>query len=169
MFGYRVMRGFREKADFFKWMLFALVLVGIVVLIKGPLHGFTLEFGPAENALQEYRGVRYENVYTRVPTKGKLANIRIADNGRIFYICREGAGFAVYHLEVRPMEGFRSVMEDEFKKAGKKWDEVMPDDLLLTQDRMDYEVRKQIRKYSEAVWVRNEIVVEEERAAKKGD
>jgi hypothetical protein len=166
MFGYDVRRGFRGKAAFLKWPMVGIAIFGIVMLVKGPLHGFTMEFGPAENALGEYRGIRYENVYTRVPTKGKLISIRVADNGRIFYICKEGAGFAIYHLEVRPMESFRSAIEDEVKKAGKKWDEVMPDDLLLTQDRMDLELRKQVRKYSEAVWVRNEVLIEEESAAK---
>ncbi len=50
------------------------------------------EFGPAENALSEFRSVRYENVYTKVPTSGKVISLKITDSGKIFYICREKSG-----------------------------------------------------------------------------
>jgi len=34
------------------------------------------------------------------------------------------------------------------------------DDLLLTKEKIDYEQKRIIYKYSEAVWIRNEIVIE---------
>jgi hypothetical protein len=119
------------------------------------------DFGLAENALGEYKAVRYENIYTRVPTTGKLVSLKVADNGRIYYICKEKSGFVIYHMEVRPMEGFREKLEQDLKDKTKKWDKVHPDELLVTRDRVDQELKKRMNKYSEAVWVRNEIVIDE--------
>ncbi len=118
------------------------------------------DFGLAENALSEYGAVRFENVYTKVPTTGKLVSIKIADNGKIFYICKEKAGFVIYHLEIRPIERFRDKIEQEVKEQSKQWDKIYPDELLFTKERYNTELMKRIKKYSEAVWVRNEIVIE---------
>jgi hypothetical protein len=119
------------------------------------------EFGPAENALSEFRSVRYENVYTKVPTSGKVISLKITDSGKIFYICREKTGYAVYHLEVRPIEGFKDKIDQELREQSKKWDQIHPDDLLLTKKIINREVQKRINNFSEAVWVRNEILVED--------
>lgn len=119
------------------------------------------DFGPAENSLGEYRAIRYENVYTKVPTSGKLVSIKITDNGRIYYICREKSGYAIYHLEVRLMEGIKEKIEQEVREKSRKWDQVHPDELLFTKGRYERELKKRLNKYKEAVWVRNEIIVEE--------
>jgi hypothetical protein len=119
------------------------------------------DFGVAENALGEFSGTRYENVYTKVPTTGKLVSIKITDNGRIYYICREKTGYAIYHLEFRPIPGYKEKLEQELKDAGRKWDRTHPDELLFTKERYDTELRRKLSKYSEAVWVRNEIVVDQ--------
>ncbi|MEW6139061.1 MAG: hypothetical protein AB1733_12570 [Thermodesulfobacteriota bacterium] len=118
------------------------------------------EFGLAENALGEYRAIRYENVYTKVPTSGKLVSIRITDNGTMYYICREENGFAVYHLEIRPIKGYEDKLRKELKDKSRRWDTSNPDELLLTKERLDLELRRRIHSYCEAVWVRNEILVE---------
>jgi hypothetical protein len=123
------------------------------------------DFGLAENALGEFGGTRYENVYTRVPTTGKLVSIKITDNGRVYYICREKTGYAIYHLEFRPLPGYKEKLEQELKDAGRKWDRTHPDELLFTKERYDTELRKKLSKYSEAVWVRNEIVVDQQQQA----
>jgi hypothetical protein len=123
------------------------------------------DFGLAENALGEFSGTRYENVYTRVPTTGKLVSIKITDNGRVYYICREKTGYAIYHLEFRPIPGYKEKLEQELKDAGRKWDRTHPDELLFTKERYDTELRKKLSKYSEAVWVRNEIVVDQQQQA----
>ena len=47
------------------------------------------DFGPAENSLGSLRTIRYENIYTKVPTTGKLVSIKITDNGTTHYICKE--------------------------------------------------------------------------------
>jgi hypothetical protein len=119
------------------------------------------DFGLAENALGEYKAVRYENIYTRVPTTGKLVSLKVADSGRVYYICKEKSGFVIYHLEIRPIEGFREKIEQDLKDKTKKWDKVHPDELLVTRDRVDQDLKKRMNKYSEAVWVRNEIVIDE--------
>lgn len=119
------------------------------------------DFGLAENALGEYRAVRYENIYTRVPTTGKLVSLKVSDSGRVYYICKEKSGFVIYHLEIRPMEGFREKLEQDLKDKTKKWDKMLPDELLVTRDRVDQDLKKRMNKYSEAVWVRNEIIIDE--------
>ncbi|MCL5126147.1 MAG: hypothetical protein M1511_16935 [Deltaproteobacteria bacterium] len=117
------------------------------------------EFGLAENVLSEYGAVKFENHYTKVPTTGKLVSIKITDGGKIFYICREKNGYAIYNLEVRPLEGFKDKIEQDLKNKPQKLEKITPDELLLTKDRLDYEIKRRLNKYSEAVWIRNEIVV----------
>jgi len=119
------------------------------------------DFGPAESILGDVRAVRYENVYTKVPSSGKLVSIRITDSGRVYYICREKSAYAIYHLEIRPMEGYKEKIEQELKEKNRNWDKTHPDELLFTRETLDREMKKNLRKYCEAVWVRNEIVVQE--------
>jgi|WetSurMetagenome_2_1015567.scaffolds.fasta_scaffold1285874_1 hypothetical protein len=126
------------------------------------------DFRPAESALGEYRSLRYENVYTTVPTTGKLVSIKITDNGTIYYICREKSGYAIYHLEYRPVENFRDKMQQELKEKSRNWEKTNPDELLFTKDACDREAKRQMNKYMDAVWVRNEIVVPEPREPHSG-
>ncbi len=119
------------------------------------------DFGLAENSLGGFRAIRYENVYTKVPTSGKLVSIKITDSGRIYYICREKSGYAIYHLETRLMEGYREKIEQEVKEKSRQWDKVHPDELLFTKRRYERELNQRLNKYKEAVWIRNEIIVEE--------
>lgn len=137
--------------------------IGMLVLL---LTGFfampspsVADFGLAENSLSEYGAIRFENVYTRVPTTGKLVSLRITDKGTIYYICREKSGIVIYHLEIRPMEKFKEKIEAEIKETKQNWNKVHPDELLFTKERLDREIKRKINKYSEAVWVRNEIVL----------
>ena len=117
------------------------------------------DFGLAENILSQYGAVKFENHYTRIPTTGKLVSIKITDGGKIFYICREKNSYAIYNLEIRPLEGFKDKIEQDLKNKPQKLEKIHPDELLLTKERHDYEVNKRLNKYSEAVWIRNEIVV----------
>lgn len=126
------------------------------------------DFRPAENSLGEYRSIRHENVYTKVPTSGKLVSIKITDNGTIYYICREKSGYAIYHLEMRPIESFRDKMQQELKEKSRNWDKTNPDELLLTKDAYDREMKRQMNKYMDAVWVRNEIIIAEPRDPRPG-
>lgn len=119
------------------------------------------DFRPAENALDEFRSVRYENVYTKVPTTGKLVSIRITDNGTVYYICREKSGFAIYNLEIRPTPNARERIQQELKDKTRNWNKNNPDELLFTKDQYDREWKRHMRKYSDAVWIRNEIVIPE--------
>ena len=96
------------------------------------------EFGLAENVLSEYGAVRFENHYTRVPTTGKLVSIKITDGGKIFYICRERNGYAIYNLEIRPLEGFKDKIEQDLKNKPQKLEKINPDELLLTKERLEY-------------------------------
>lgn len=121
------------------------------------------DFGLAENSLSEFRAIKYENTYTKVPTTGKLVSIKMTDSGKIYYICREKSGYVIYNLEIRPIPGFKDKIEQDQKDTGKKWDRMHPDELLLTKEKHDHDLKKRIRKYSEAVWIRNEIVVDEPR------
>lgn len=141
----------------------AIVVCVTAMLLAGSVMGSARagDFGLAENSLSEYRAIRFENVYTKVPTSGKLAAIKVADNGRVFYICREKSGYVIYHLEIRPIEGFRDKIDQEIKDKSKQWDRVHPDELLFTKDRYDYDLKRRLNKYSEAVWIRNEIVIDE--------
>lgn len=117
------------------------------------------DFGLAENSLSEFGAIRFENVYTKVPTTGKLVSLRITDNGTIYYICREKNGYAIYHLEIRPMEKFKEKIEAEIQETKRNWNKVHPDELLFTKERLDRDLKRKINKYSEAVWVRNEIIL----------
>ncbi|GEM_PF-522359 len=116
-------------------------------------------FGLAENSLRDVRSVRFENVYTQVPTSGKLVSLKITDNGKTYFICQEKTGYVVYHLEFRPIEEFKGKLEAELKELGRDWDRMQPEELLFTKERHTAEVRKRIHQYSEAVWVRDEIIV----------
>ncbi|MCX5862979.1 MAG: hypothetical protein WCG29_07765 [Desulfomonile sp.] len=137
--------------------------IALIVLIMGTeiSPAPAGDFGLAENSIGEFRAIRYENVYTKVPTSGKLAAIRITDSGKVFYICREKTGYVIYNLEIRPIEGFKDKIDQEIKDNSKQWDRVHPDELLFTKERHDYDLKRRLKKYSEAVWVRNEIVIEE--------
>lgn len=121
------------------------------------------DFGLAENSLNEFRAIKYENMYTKVPTTGKLVSIKMTDSGKVYYICREKTGYVIYNLEIRPIPGFKEKIEQDQKDTGKKWDKMHPDELLLTKEKHDYEMKKRMHKYSEAVWIRNEIVIDEPR------
>jgi len=147
------------RPDTMRIMVVAVFCLIVTIPWTGLLHAS--DFGLAENALGEYRAVRYENIYTKVPTTGKLVSLKIGDNGIVYYICKEKSGFVIYHLEIRPMEGFKEKIEQDLKDKSKKWDKVHPDELLFTRERVDYETKKRMNKYSEAVWVRNEIVISE--------
>jgi hypothetical protein len=119
------------------------------------------DFGLAENALSEFRAIKYENMYTKVPTTGKLVSIKMTDSGKVYYICREKSGYVIYNLEIRPVQGFAEKIEQDQKDTGKKWDRMHPDELLLTKEKHELDQKRRMRKYSEAVWIRNEIVIEE--------
>jgi hypothetical protein len=134
------------------------ILTIILLLVAIPAHAE--EFGIAENTLNDYRSVRYENIYTKVPTTGKLVSIKI-DSGKTYYICREKSGYVIYNLEFRPMAGFKEKIHQELKESGRNWNRARPDDLLFTKELGDSELRRKISKYTEAVWVRNEIIVPE--------
>ncbi len=134
-------------------------MLGLILMTVFNSPG-SAEFGLAENALSEFGAVRFENVYTKVPTTGKVVSIKITDNGTIYYICREKNSYAIYHVEIRPMENFKEKIEQDSKEKNKKWEKIHPEELLLTKDRHDYETKKRLNRYSEAVWVRNEIVVD---------
>jgi len=142
--------------------LITVTLIGLVSAFL-PQPMWATDFRPAENALGEFRSVRYENIYTKVPTTGKLVSIRITDNGTIYYICREKSGIAIYHLEIRPAENFREKIEQELKEKSRNWSRNNPDELLFTKDQYNREWKNQMNKYSDAVWVRNEIILQEPR------
>jgi hypothetical protein len=115
-------------------------------------------FHAAADSLERFHGVRYENLYTRVPTSGKLVGVRITDKGATYYICRERGGYVIYHVEIRPIEKLKSKLQAELAKLRREWDRVHPDELLFTKKRFDEEVKRRIRRYSDAVWIRNEVV-----------
>lgn len=135
-------------------------LVIIVATVQPDVTGGT-DFGPQENALGDFKGVRYENIYTKVPTSGKLVAIKITDSGKIYYICKEKSGYVIYNLEIRPPEGFQEKIQQELKKKIRNWANVNPDELVFTKETVERELRRQLFKDSEAVWVRNEIIIEE--------
>ena len=127
------------------------------VLFPGFLHA--AEFGLAENILGLYGAIRYENTYTRVPTSGKIVAIKITDSGTTYYICREKSGYVIYHLEIRPMKGHKKKVEQVLKEESRKWNASHPNELFLTKGRFDEELEK-LKKYREAVWIRNEVLVD---------
>ncbi len=128
-----------------------------LMLMAVPSHAG--DFGLAESVVGEFGAVRYENTYTKVPTSGKLIAIRIADSGTVYYICREKTGYVIYHLEIRPMKDYAEKIEEEIKEKSRNWTGQHPDELLLTKERVTKEIKAKSKKYHEAVWVRNEIVV----------
>jgi hypothetical protein len=135
-------------------------LVIIVATVQWDVARGT-DFGPQESALGEFKGVRYENIYTKVPTSGKLVAIKITDSGKIYYICKEKSGYVIYNLEIRPPEGFQDKIQQELKKKTRNWGHVNPDELVFTREIFERELKRQLSKDSEAVWVRNEIIIEE--------
>lgn len=148
-----------------KWKTMKSIVVSFLVLGLAVALAQAMDFGLAENSLSVFRAIKYENMYTKVPTTGKLASIKMTDSGKTYYICREKSGYVIYSLEIRPIPGLKEKMEQELKDTGKKWDGRHPDDLLLTKEKIDYDQKRIIYKYSEAVWIRNEIVIEEPRKA----
>ena len=138
------------------------IMGAAILLIIGALGaGMVLSspFGLAENSLREVRAVRFENIYTQVPTSGKLVSLKITDAGKTYYICQEKNGYVIYHLEIRPVEELKAKLEEELREFGQKWDALQPDELLFTKERYSSELRKRIHRYSDAVWVREEIIV----------
>ncbi len=142
-------------------------LVIIVATVQPDVTGGT-DFGPQENALGDFKGVRYENIYTKVPTSGKLVAIKITDSGKIYYICKEKSGYVIYNLEIRPPEGFQEKIQQELKKKTRNWANVNPDELVFTKEIFERELKRQLSKDSEAVWVRNEIIIEEPVQSRSG-
>ena len=59
------------------------------------------------------------------------------------------------------MEGFKEKIEQEMKEKSQKWDQAHPDELLLTKGSHERDLNRRLNKYKEAVWIRNEIVVDE--------
>jgi hypothetical protein len=86
-------------------------------------------------------------------------SVKITDNGKTYYICQEKTGYVIYHLEIRLVEELKGKMEEELKEMSRKWDRIQPDELLFTKERHTAEVRKRIHRYSDAVWVREEVIV----------
>lgn len=117
------------------------------------------QFQLGEDALREFRSIRFENIYTRVPSAGKLVAIKITDSGKTYYVCKEKTGYVIYHVEIRPVEGLKERLNKELKQLGKKWDKVHQDELLFSKQRYEEELRNLLNQYCDAVWIRNEVVV----------
>ena len=141
-----------------KFLIFISMLISAVIQPQ-IMHG--AEFGQRQSVLGEFKGIRYENVYTKVPTTGKLVSVKITDTGKIYYICKEKSGYVIYNLEIRPAEGFQEKFQQEWKKKSRNWANMNPDELLFTREIFERELRRQLSKDSEAVWVRNEIIIDE--------
>ncbi len=139
----------------------------LVTILLQATDGVGQKFPVAEDSLGEFNAVRYENVYTRVPTSGKLVGVRITENGTIYYICREGPGYVIYHLEIRPVEKLKPKMEAELANLRRDWERILPDELLFTKKRYEEEVKRRIRRYSNAVWIRNEVLTGRVKSGKK--
>ncbi|MCA1961690.1 MAG: hypothetical protein LDL33_12950 [Desulfomonile sp.] len=135
------------------------LISALVLCLAAAVKAEAPMFGPAEDALRLFKAVRHENVSTRVPSSGKLVAIKITNSGRTYYICREKSGYAIYHLEVRLVEGAKAKIEEDLKALGEKWDGVLEDELVFTKETRKSEIRKRLYQYSEAVWVRNEIIL----------
>jgi hypothetical protein len=133
----------------------------VLLILIAAFPAYAGEFGIPENILNDYRAVRHESVYTKVPTTGKLVSVKITDSGRVFYVCRERTGYVIYSLEIRPIAGFEEKVREELKNSGRNWNADHPNELLYTKDFADAQIRRRLSKYTEAVWVRNEIVVPE--------
>ncbi len=148
-----------------------LMFVSLVIIVATVQSDVTkgTDFGPQENAVAEFKGVRYENIYTKVPTSGKLVAIKITDSGKIYYICKEKSGYVIYNLEIRPPEGFQEKIQQELKRKTRNWAHVSPDELVFTKEIFERELKRQLSKDSEAVWVRNEIIIEGPVQSRSGD
>lgn len=110
------------------------------------------------DSLRDVRSTRIENQFTKVPTTGKLVSVKMTDSGRTYYICKERGSYVIYHLEIRPLEGLKDQLEEELRDLKKRWDDVLPGELLFTKHRYETETHRRIQRYSEAVWVRNRII-----------
>jgi hypothetical protein len=150
-------------------MKFFISISLMIIAIIQPQITAGVDFGPQQSSLGEFRGIRYENLYTKVPTSGKLVSIKITDTGKIYYICKEKSGFVIYHLEIRPPEGFQEKVQQEWKKKTRNWTNINPDELLATREIFERELKRQLSKESEAVWVRNEIVIDEPTKSQSSD
>jgi len=137
------------------------LILGLVLSVGAIGRAEAPPVGPAPDPLRLFKAVRLENMSTRVPSPGKLVSIKITNSGRTYYICKEKTGYAIYHLEVRLVEGAKAKIEEDIKALGEKWDGVLQDELVFTNDTRKNEIRKRLYQYSEAVWIRNEIVVGE--------
>ncbi|HTY24143.1 MAG TPA: hypothetical protein VMC85_13505 [Desulfomonilaceae bacterium] len=137
------------------------ILFLFVCSVLEPYTTPAADFGRSESALSDFKAVRYESIYTKVPTSGKLVSIKITDSGKIYYICREKSGYVIYNLEVRPTEGIQERIQQELKKQARNWAHIKPDELVFTKEIFEREIKRQLSKDSEAVWVRNEIIIEE--------
>ena len=133
--------------------------VALATLSLGLASICAAQFQLGEDALREFRSVRYQNIYTRVPSPGKLVAIKITDSGKTYYVCKEKTGYVIYHVEIRPVEGLKERLNKELKELGKKWDKVHQDELLFSKQRYEEELRNLLHQYCDAVWVRNEVVV----------
>lgn len=141
-----------------KFLIIVSLLIGTAIQ---PQITLGAEFGQRQSALGQFKGIRYENIYTKVPTTGKLVSIKVTDTGKIYYICKEKSGYVIYNLEIRPPEGFQEKFQQEWKKKSRSWANMNPDELLVTREIFERELRRQLSKDSEAVWVRNEIIIDE--------
>ncbi len=155
----------REKTS----MKFFIFISLLIIAVAQPQITSGVDFGPLQSSLGEFRGIRYENLYTKVPTSGKLVSIKITDTGKIYYICKEKSGFVIYNLEIRPPEGFQEKVQQEWKKKTRNWTNINPDELLATREIFERELRRQLSKDSEAVWVRNEIMIDEPTKSQSSD
>ncbi len=61
----------------------------VFVLLFTAFPAYAGEFGIAENSLNDYRSVRYESVYTKVPTTGKARFHQDRQRQNILYLSRE--------------------------------------------------------------------------------
>jgi len=136
-------------------------ILGLVLSVGASVGAEAPQPGPTPDPLRLFKAVRLENMATRVPSPGKLVSIKITNSGRTYYICKEKNGYAIYHLEVRLVEGAKAKIEEDIKALGEKWDGVLEDELVFTNDTRKNEIRKRLYQYSEAVWIRNEIIVGE--------
>ena len=68
----------------------------------------------------------------------------------------------IYHLEIRPTEAAQERIQQELRKKIRNWSHLNPDELVMTKEALERELRKQFAKEIEAVWVRNEIVIDQQ-------
>ncbi len=132
----------------------------VLIMACVGVAGWAADLGPTDNSSRVFRSTRYEQTFTRVPSTGQLVGVKVADNGRMYYICKEKTGYVIYHQEIRPATEFKDKIEQEMKDWSRKWDNVNPDELVFTKERYYDELKKRVHRYSDLVWVRNEIVVE---------